>query len=78
MGTISSKYNDEITSKNDFLSQIDSKTENKISSITHFVLNSKVMSVPGASDIVAMVGAFSKCNVSDWKTAKGVALRRRI
>ena len=75
MDKITSKYNGKITSVDETLSHISSKTESNITSTTRFVLNSKVMSAPGASDIVSMRGAFSTCNVSDWKSAKANILR---
>ena len=75
MNNITSKYEGEITSINKSLSHISSKTESDITSKTQFVLDSKVMAVPGASDIVSMRGAFAGCNVPDWKSAKVDILR---
>ncbi|MBR4572459.1 MAG: hypothetical protein IKO28_03465 [Prevotella sp.] len=78
MDKITSKYNGKIISKDDTLSNISSKTESNVTSTTNFQLDSKVMSAPGASDIVAMLGAFSDCSVYDWKDAKGALLRRSL
>ena len=75
MDNITSKYNGKITSVDESLSNISSKTVSNITSTTHFVLTSKVMSAPGASDIVSMRGAFSNCNVPNWKQAKANILR---
>ena len=53
MSNITSKYNGEVTSVDKSMSHISSKTENGITSATPFRLDSKVMSAPGASDIVS-------------------------
>ena len=75
MNNITSKYEGEITSKENSLSHINSITESDVTSKTDFMLKSKVMSVPGASDIVSMKGAFAGCKVADWKSAKANILR---
>ena len=75
MTDIQSKYNGEIVSKDETLAAISSKTESKITSTARSSLSSSVMNTQGASDIVAMAGAFSKCRVGDWKQAKEMSLK---